>query len=127
MPPTEERLLEVTRRVIDDALARGPAVLVGRGAQSYLRERRDALHVFCCAPHEALVERVMQREGIGREPADALVREKNRQRLEYVRQVWHRDWLAPATYHLCVNTAWLGIDGAVTLVLDAARARFAPG
>jgi len=126
MPPTEERLLEVTRRVIDDAVARGPVVLVGRGAQSYLRERSDALHVYCCAPHDQLVERVMAREGIAREQADALVREKNRQRVEYVRRFWHRDWLAPATYHLCVNTAWLGIDGAVALVLDAARARFGP-
>lgn len=124
MPPTEERLLEVTRRVIDDTLARGPAVLVGRGAQSYLRERQDALHVLCCAPHEALVERVMQREGIPREAADVLTREKNRQRHEYVRQHWQRDWLSPASYHLCVNTAWLGLDGATALVVRVAQERF---
>lgn len=126
MPPTEERLLEVTRRVIDDTLARGPAVLVGRGAQSYLRERQDALHILCCAPHESLVERVMQREGIPREEADGLVREKNRQRHEYVRRYWNRDWLAPGNYHLCVNTAWLGLDAASDLVIRVARERFGP-
>lgn len=125
LPPTEERLLEVTRRVIDETLANGSAVLVGRGAQSYLRERQDALHVLCCAPHEALVERVMQREGIPREQADALVREKNRQRLEYVRQHWNRDWLSPGNYHLCVNTAWLGLAGATEIVVRVARERLA--
>ncbi|HSA57892.1 MAG TPA: cytidylate kinase-like family protein [Gemmatimonadaceae bacterium] len=124
MPPTEQRLLEMTRHVIDDTLARGPAVLVGRGAQSYLRERQDALHVLCCAPHEALVERVMQREGVSREQADALVVEKNRQRHEYVRQHWQREWLAPVNYHLCVNTGWLGLDGALELVVRLARDRF---
>ncbi len=35
LPPTEERILEVTHRVIDEAVARGPVVLVGRGAQAY--------------------------------------------------------------------------------------------
>jgi len=54
-PPTEERLLEVTERVIDDAVARGPVVLVGRGAQSYLAQRTDALHVFCYASRPALI------------------------------------------------------------------------
>src|SRR5512147_3039466 len=47
LPPTEQRILEVTHRVIDEAVARGPAVLVGRGAQAWLSARRDALHVFC--------------------------------------------------------------------------------
>jgi cytidylate kinase len=64
LPPTEERLLEVTERVIDHGVARGPVVLVGRGAQSYLAKRRDALHAFCYAPKAALVERVMRREGV---------------------------------------------------------------
>src|SRR5678816_4347616 len=60
LPPTEERLLEVTERVIDDAVARGPVVLVGRGAQSYLAQRTDALHVFCYASRPALIARVVQ-------------------------------------------------------------------
>ena len=34
IPSTERRLLEVTRRVIDDAAAPGPVVFVGRGAPS---------------------------------------------------------------------------------------------
>ncbi len=36
MPPTEQRIAEVTREVIERAVARGPAVVVGRGAQAYL-------------------------------------------------------------------------------------------
>src|ERR687890_945695 len=47
LAPTEERLLEVTRRVIEDAVAQGPVVVVGRGAQEMLAERGDAMTVFC--------------------------------------------------------------------------------
>ena len=41
--PTEERLVEVTAMVIEEAVQAGPAVLVGRGAQCMLAARDDAL------------------------------------------------------------------------------------
>jgi cytidylate kinase len=123
MPPTEERLLEVTERVIDDAVARGPVVLVGRGAQSYLAQRADALHVFCYAPKPALVARVVQREGISAEEAARRVDETNKRREQYVRRYWQRSWHAAENYHLCVNTEWLGIEGAGDLIAQIARER----
>lgn len=123
LPPTEERLLEVTERVIDEAVARGPVVLVGRGAQSYLAQRADALHVLCYAPKAALVARVVQREGISVDEATRRVDETNKRREHYVRRYWHRSWLAPDNYHLCLNTEWLGIDGASTLIVQVATER----
>jgi cytidylate kinase len=123
LPPTEERLLEVTEHVINDAVARGPVVLVGRGAQSYLAQRADALHVFCYAPKQAAVHRVMEREGITVEAATRRVEETNKRREQYVRRYWHRSWLAHENYHLCVNTDWLGIDGAAALIVRVAEER----
>jgi cytidylate kinase len=125
LPPTEERLLEVTERVIDDAIARGPAVLVGRGAQSYLAQRGDALHVFCFAPKHALIERVVRREGIDAAEAARRVDETNRRREQYVRRYWQRSWLDVENYHLCVNTDWLGSEGAADLIVRVAQERLA--
>lgn len=124
MPPTEQRIAEVTREVIERAVARGPVVVVGRGAQAYLAQRTDVLHVHCYAPHDALVERTMTREGIGQEEADRMVRAKNQQRENYVKRMFGRAWLAPEHYHIMLNTAWLGQDRCVELVLDLARERF---
>ena len=124
MPPTEQRIAEVTREVIEKAVARGPVVVVGRGAQAYLAQRTDVLHVHCYAPHDALVERTMKREGIGQEAADNMVRAKNQQRENYVKRMFGRAWLAPEHYHIMLNTAWLGQDRCVELVLDLARERF---
>jgi cytidylate kinase len=121
MPPTEQRVADVTREVIDQAIAHGPVVVVGRGAQAYLAQRTDVIHVNCYAPHEALVERVMTRDGLSHEEADALVREKNQQREQYVKRNFGRAWLAPEHYHVMLNTAWLGIDRCVAVVLDLAR------
>lgn len=123
MPPTEQRVADVTREVIAEAVARGPVVLVGRGAQAFLAERTDVLHVNCYAPHESLVERVMTRDGLSQEAADKLVREKNQQREQYVKRNFGRALLAPEHYHIMLNTAWLGIDRCVALVVDLARER----
>ena len=121
---TEERIVAVTRRVIEEAVQTGPAVFVGRGAQCLLAARADALHVFCFAPRSALRQYVMEKYGLSHDEAERKVVDMNRQREQYVKRHWNRSWLAHENYHLCVNTAWLGVDGAAKLVVDAARAQF---
>jgi cytidylate kinase len=123
--PTDEQLIEVTRHIMEEAIARGPVVVVGRGAQEMLAEREDALHVFCYAPRKALIARTMHREGLGAEDAARLVDSTNKERDQWVRLHWERDRRAHENYDLSVNTERLGIDGAVQLVASAARIRFA--
>ena len=121
---TEERIIAVTQRVIEEAVQAGPAVFVGRGAQCLMAEREDTLHVFCYAPRAALRKYAMDTFKVGQDEADKMVAEQNKQREQYVRRHWNRNWLAHENYHLCLNTAWLGLDGAAALVVDTARKQF---
>lgn len=121
LPPTEQRVADLTHRVIDEAMARGPAVLVGRGVQPYLAQRTDVLHALCCAPFPALVARVAARDGLATADAEELIRQKNHERAQYVKRHFNRDWLAPEHYHVVLNTEWLGIDRCVAIVGDLAR------
>jgi len=125
METTEERIVAVTRRVIEEAVQIGPAVFVGRGAQCLLAERSDAVHVFCYAPRSALRSYVIEKFDLSYSEADRRVAEMNKQREQYVKRHWNRSWLAHENYHLCVNTSWLGVDGAAELVVEAARRLFA--
>jgi CMP/dCMP kinase len=122
-PTTEESVLEVTRHIVEEAVAAGPVVVVGRGAQGMLAERTDALHVFCYASRPALIKRSMQRDNLSREEAEKLVDETNANREKYVRTNWNRSWRAHENYHLAVNTDWLGIDGAAETIVAVARLR----
>jgi cytidylate kinase len=121
---TEERIIDVTRRVIEETLQAGPAVFVGRGAQCLLAERSDALHVFCFAPRAALRRYAMEKFSVDAAEAERRVADMNRQREQYVKRHWNRNWLAHENYHLCINTSWLGTDGAAELVVEAARRQF---
>ena len=122
--PSEERIVAVTKRVIEEAVHAGPAVLVGRGAQCMLAERADALHAYCYAPVESLASYVVTNLAVPAEDARRVVIERNQQREQYVKRHWKRDWRDPANYHICVNTGWLGLDGAAELIVQLARARF---
>lgn len=123
VPPSEERIVEVTQRVMEDAVRAGPAVIVGRGAQCLLATRSDALHVFCYAPIEALTEYVALQFSLRADEARKRVLETNARREAYVKRHWHREWRDFANYHLCVNTSWFGLDGAAELVTRVARER----
>ncbi|HEX7938732.1 MAG TPA: cytidylate kinase-like family protein, partial [Gemmatimonadaceae bacterium] len=123
----EERLVAVTQQVIEDAVQKGNTVLVGRGAQCMLADRTDALHVFCFAPLASLVEYAIKHRGLNPATAEHEIVKRNKQRGEYVRRHWGRDWRALENYDLCIDTARLGIPAAAELVVAAARTRFGLG
>ena len=89
-----------------------------------LAAREDALHVFCYAPRKALITRTMKREGVDAEEATRLVDSTNKERDQWVRLHWERDWRAHENYDLSVNTERLGIEGCAELVVSAAKSRF---
>jgi cytidylate kinase len=120
----ESRIVDVTQRVIEEAVQQGNAVLVGRGAQCVLADRPDALHVFCYAPKKFLMQYAVAHRGVNPANAEHEVDKMNRQREQYVKRHWGRDWRAFENYHLCLDTGRLGIETAADLVVAAARERF---
>ena len=52
-----EGILKLTQRVVHSAARSGNSVIVGRGAQHFLRNRPDTLRVFLYAPKEDKVRR----------------------------------------------------------------------
>jgi cytidylate kinase len=124
MEAPEARILSVTKQIIDEAVQHGDVVLVGRGAQCMLAERDDALHVFCYAAKASLVAYAIEHRELDPANAPTEVDRRNREREQYIRRNFNRDWRAMENYHLCVDTGRLGVETAATLVVAAAHARF---
>jgi cytidylate kinase len=121
----EERLVTVTERVVREAAAHGRVVLVGRGGQSILARipHSDALHVYVTAPRDVRIGTVMQRLGLSAADAAHAADTTEAGRDRYVRRYYGRRRDDPASYHLVVNTALLGLDGAADVIVCAARQR----
>jgi cytidylate kinase len=118
---TEDRLVDMTRRIIQEAVTQGPAVFVGRGAQCLLASRHDAFHVYCYAARDQLVRYAVEKLGVESRRAEQHVVEMNKQREQYVKRHFGRDWRDITNYHLCVNTGVLGLDTSAQLVVEAVR------
>jgi len=83
--------------------------------------------VMCYAPRDAAVRMCMVRDSLSHDQAAKRVDEINRQRADWVRASWGREWASFEAYHLCVNTDALGLDGAADVILRAARDYFHMG
>jgi len=119
---SEADLVRITERVVEEVAAEGRVVLVGRAAPAVLARERDAIHVKVVAPRDWRVRVIMQRLGVPLEEATRLTDETDRNRARYHRQHYQRDWHDPANYHLVLNTAALGLEGAAETIVQRAEA-----
>jgi len=89
-----------------------------------LRDRKNVLRVFVCSERELAVSRVMAETGLSAEEAARKVERVNRGRANhYLQYSDGHQWTDARNYDLVVNTSATGIDGAVDLIVTAARLR----
>jgi cytidylate kinase len=97
----------------------GNAVVVGRGAPYFLRERQDTFRVFLYAPREEKIRRLLA-AGTSQSEADELVDTVDRERIAFIKHYFDADWPTRALYHLMINTS-IGDEKVITTILDTMR------
>lgn len=129
---THDRLVQVTRTVIEEAGERGNAVIVGRGAAFILRGRPNVLNVQLHASLEARIRYLLTR--VEEVPPDTrpdersleeLCRSIDHARAQYIRRLYGVDWLQAIHYDLSVDTGRLGVTRTVELIEGVAREELA--
>ncbi len=118
----EEVYAKLTAEVAGQLADQGNVVLLGRGGQTVLKDRRDTLHVRVVATQNFKLDVVKARDRLTRDD-DALrrMREVDDRRKTYIKRHYKIHWADPYLYHLAVNTGLLGIDGAVDAIVCAAH------
>lgn len=115
----EESYHNALINVVQAAAQTGHVVIVGRGSQKILADRRDVLHVRIVAPLAARVAYVVQREGLDSEAARDRILQKDRQRERYLNTHYHESSSDASLYDICVNTGIISLDDAVSLICSA--------
>jgi cytidylate kinase len=121
--PPEDRIVKVTEAVIAEVAGHDHAVLVGRGAQAYLAERTNTLHVYVVEPRDVRVDNAMRRLGTDRKTAEHTTEETDGGRRRYVRTYYGREWDDPSSYDLVINAGKFTHAQAADLIVEAARRR----
>jgi len=114
-----ETVAHLTRRIIEEAAEIGDCVIVGRGSQCVLQQRKDAFHVFLYAPRSERLGRVLRRDPrLSRAEAEKRLDSEDQIRAAYVRVNYDEDWQNRHLYHLMISSS-LGDREAASIVLSA--------
>lgn len=112
----EQKYRNALYNVVEAAVTQGHVVIVGRGSQMLLNQRRDVLHARIVAPLDLRVAYVMQREGLNQNDARSRVQLKDRDRIRYLQAEHHQGPEDAHLYDLVVNTGVIDLDSAVDLI-----------
>ena len=99
-------------------LAEKPCIILGRCASDILKDRLNVLNIFVCADKEDRIQRLCAKHDINRQAAEKLVSQGDAQRSEFYNFYSDGIWGAAATYHLCINSSVMGIEGTTMFVAE---------
>jgi cytidylate kinase len=112
-----DRMMTMVGEIMGTIAEEGNAVIVGRGAPFFLRERADTFRVFAYAPHDEKIRRLLAM-GKVREEAEDLVNNVDKERVAYVKHYFNADWPTRSLYHLMINTA-IGDEKVIATILNS--------
>jgi len=110
-------MMAMMEEISESIAAEGKAVIVGRGAPFFLRDREDTFSMFCYAPRDEKIRRLLAL-GKGREEAEDLVDNVDKDRAAYVRHYFNAEWPTRSLYHVMINTA-VGDEVVISEILHA--------
>ncbi len=110
LPPTNRlhlldarRIAAVSETAVKTALSSGPSVIVGRGSQFFLHNRKDVFHVFLYASRDYKIRNLIARGAPGGE-AIKQIDTTDKARAAFVRDYLKLKWPEPHLYHAMFNT-----------------------
>ena len=112
--------LELLGAVIHDIASDGEGVIVGHGAQAFLKDFNCALHILIYAPAETRGEWISKEQNIDRKAALEIVNNMDKSRQEFIRYAFKRNWEEPSGYDLVINLEKIGAEWAEKLIIDLA-------
>ena len=118
---SQASLFKFQSDAIRHAADEGSCVFVGRGADYILRDYPNVLNVFITADLDERVRRVAERHQCDADHALHIIRQREKERASFYNFYTGKTWGAAESYHLCINSSVLGIDGTAQWLADYAR------
>ena len=121
--PVNEQIFEAQKQVIRKLGEHGNCVIVGRNANQILQEFDDSLHIFVHANLWWRVEYLKNNrmQDVPEEKILKAIEKVDRKRCKYCTYYTNTDFGDSRFYDLSLNSAKLGIDQCVKLIVELSR------
>lgn len=118
--PMSDRIFVIQSDAIKEIAKQGPCVIIGRCADSVLKDYVPHLSVFIHADLEYRIKRVAEYENISVDEASEIIRKTDKKRANYHNYYSEIKWGDATSYDLCINGC-LGVENAAKLIVDCAE------
>lgn len=120
--PLSEKLFDAQSKVIKRLGEQGNCVIVGRNANTILREYDHSLHVFLHANRKWRIRRMQEKvEDMSPDKLAEQVESIDKRRRKYCSYYTNTEFGSANYYDVCLDTGRLGIDNCVQILLAMAR------
>ncbi len=116
--PFDDALFFAQLNAIQKIASEQSCVIIGRCADYALRDFKNVVNLFICAPFELRVKRAVEVYGIEEKHAEDYVKRIDKQRVSYYNYYTDKRWGQPQNYHMCIDSSVLGTDGTMELIED---------
>lgn len=115
--PMSDKIFVIQSDVIKKIASEGPCVIVGRCAESILKDEADCFSVFIHADFDSRIQRVSEYDKISHDQAAEQIRKTDKKRASYHNYYSELKWGAATSYDFCINSK-IGIENAAKLIID---------
>lgn len=120
LPITDKAFINCSQ-IIKELAEKESCVIVGRCAESILKDRENILTVFIHADLSQRINRICEHENISREDAATVIKRADKKRASYHNYYSETRWGARSAYDICINSR-VGTEVAADIIVKAANA-----
>jgi len=123
-PLDVKEYIDAIRQVILREYEKGNCVIIGRGSNYILQDKKDVIHILLVASKENRIKFLMENYGLRRDEAERAVERADLIRADFLYYFSEReDHDNPMIYTLCLNMDRLSMDEAEGLVVNLVTLR----
>lgn len=120
---SEQTFIKSLCEVVLSVARKGNCVILGRGG-NFITSLYGGLHVRVAAPFLVRAGYTSQFEGYTLYEAKERVKKYDKQRKEFIKQYFHKDPSNANHYDLVINTTYLSVEQAVSIIITAFKKKY---
>ncbi|MBE6604419.1 MAG: cytidylate kinase-like family protein [Ruminococcaceae bacterium] len=123
--PINDQLFITQTEIIKKAAEEENCIFIGRCADYVLRNHPNRISVFVYADKEERIARIMKEYTVSRDEAASMIAKTDKRRMNYYNFYTGRKWGKLDNYHLCIDSALLGVEGAAQMIAAVVKSYLA--
>ena len=118
---SSDNLFNIQAKIIRDLADKQSCIIIGRCADSILKNNEKVIRLFFYADEETSVKNVVDMYGVSPKVARAKIDSIDKARASYYKYYTGKEWDDVNNYDLCINTTKLGFEKSVDAVVAYMR------